>query len=65
MGKTLLISVLFFVIVNTILETEVKRKNASKLLSNLFAMFSDITIISIIFVFMVTIIACTQKVSKF
>ena len=47
MGKTLLTYVLFFVIVSTTLETEVKRENASKLFSNLFIMFSGLPIISI------------------
>ena len=66
MGKTLLISVLFFVIffVSATQGTEVKRENASKLLYDLFIVFSGVAIISIIFVFIEIIIVYTQKVSK-
>ena len=54
----------FFVIVRTMLETEVKRENASKLLSNLFIMFSGLTIISIMFILNDCIYACMGKVSE-
>ena len=41
-----------------------KGENASKLLSNLFVVFSHLAIISILFVFTYFIIVSTQKVSK-
>ena len=47
MGKKLLIYVLFFVIVSTTLETEVKREYVSRLLSDLFIIFSGLGIIFI------------------
>ena len=65
MSKKLLISVLYFVIffVNATQGTEVKRENASKMLSDLFVIFTGLAIIPILFVFIETIIVCTQKVS--
>ena len=64
MGKRLLISVLFFGIVSTTVEIEVKRENASKPLSNLFIIFSGLVIITVTFIFTDFIIVCTGKVSK-
>ena len=46
------------------LETLVKRDNASKFLSNLFIMFSDLGIMSTMFVFIDFIYVCTYKISK-
>ena len=63
MGKTLLIHVLFFVIIIAAQGTEVKRENTSKLLSNLFDMFSGLATVSIMFIFINFIIVCTKKVS--
>ena len=63
MGKTLLIYVLIFAIISTMLETEVKRENTSKLLSNLLIMFSGLEIVSIMFILINFIIEITKMVS--
>ena len=64
MNKTLLIYVLLSVIFSATQGTEVERENASKLLSNLFVMFSGLTIISIMLIFNDFIYVCMHKVSK-
>ena len=62
MGKMLLIFVLLFVNVSVVQETEGKKENASKLLSNSVIMFSHLTIISVMLILIISIIMHTKRV---